>query len=425
MASSSPMRARSRAAVSAPAHRHERSGRTPRARPELRTVTKVLVISPAAADAASLEIAGPALRYRQLAGELRRNGVEVTLATRGPGGDADWSLTRPLELARGHDRGRVPAGPRRRGGRARPPPAADCALVHRLLRACARRARAARPRRRAFRRLPPPRARRARARRSAARRQSAAARVRRRDAVGDRARRTRAHAAAGAPGAHGRAAAAGAAGDPATPRVLWYGGLWPWFDGATAVQAFALVAREQPDARLRILGGRHPRGEAPDTLDAVLAAGNRSRRRRARREPPLGVAGGAAGHARAGLVRALPRARRHRAPARAAHAPARPAQRRRSHRLHAGRRARRRAPSRRAPRRPSRPATPRQPRARSRALLGDARGPRARRPRPGAAWRPSWRPSARWPRPWPGWPPRARSARAAAPGARAGAASGP
>ena len=44
----------------------ERSGRTPRAWPELRTVTKVLVISPAAADPASLEIAGPALRYRQL-----------------------------------------------------------------------------------------------------------------------------------------------------------------------------------------------------------------------------------------------------------------------------------------------------------------------------------------------------------------------
>jgi glycosyltransferase involved in cell wall biosynthesis len=53
--------------------------------------------------------------------------------------------------------------------------------------------------------------------------------------------------------------------------VLWYGGLWPWFDGETAVEAFALVAREQASARLRILGGRHPHGEAPDTLDAVLA----------------------------------------------------------------------------------------------------------------------------------------------------------
>jgi len=54
--------------------------------------------------------------------------------------------------------------------------------------------------------------------------------------------------------------------------VLWYGGLWPWFDGATAIEAFAIVARELPAARLRILGGRHPRGEAPDSLDAVLAA---------------------------------------------------------------------------------------------------------------------------------------------------------
>jgi glycosyltransferase involved in cell wall biosynthesis len=53
--------------------------------------------------------------------------------------------------------------------------------------------------------------------------------------------------------------------------VLWYGGLWPWFDGATAVEAFALTAPGHPEARLRILGGRHPRREAPDTLDAVLA----------------------------------------------------------------------------------------------------------------------------------------------------------
>ena len=45
------------------------------------------------------EIAGPALRYRQLAGELRRSGVEATLAIPGPGGDADWSMTRPSELA--------------------------------------------------------------------------------------------------------------------------------------------------------------------------------------------------------------------------------------------------------------------------------------------------------------------------------------
>jgi glycosyltransferase involved in cell wall biosynthesis len=58
---------------------------------------------------------------------------------------------------------------------------------------------------------------------------------------------------------------------PDSSLVLWYGGLWPWFDGATALAAFAIAAREDPSARLRIIGGRHPSGGAPDTLDAVLA----------------------------------------------------------------------------------------------------------------------------------------------------------
>ena len=57
--------------------------------------------------------------------------------------------------------------------------------------------------------------------------------------------------------------------------MLWYGGLWRWFDGETAIEAFPLVLREHPEAGFRILGGAHPLGEAPDTLAAVLAAAAR------------------------------------------------------------------------------------------------------------------------------------------------------
>lgn len=252
-------------------HRHEPSGRTPPAQPELRTVTNVLVISPAAGDA-SLASAGPALRYRQLTDQLRRNDVAVTLATRGPGGDADWSLTRPVELARGHTAVVCPQGLADDAAElARRLPATcalvlDCyapALVERALLVPGD------PRFAGFRR----------------RVLSALARA---DLVLVANQPQRAYVV-GMLSAIGRVAPERApppvilapmgappsqapAGDPATPLVLWYGGLWPWFDGETAVQAFALVARERADARLRILGGRHPHGGAPDTLDAVLAA---------------------------------------------------------------------------------------------------------------------------------------------------------
>jgi glycosyltransferase involved in cell wall biosynthesis len=234
-------------------------------------VTKVLVISPAAADAASPEIAGPALRYRQLTDVLQRGGVDATLATRGPGGDVDWSLTRPLELARGQDAVVCPQGLADEAAELarRLPPgcalAVDCyapALVERAL-LVPRDPRFAGFRRRVLGALEradlllvanqPQRA-------YVAGMLSALGRM-----APEHAPPAVVLAPMGAPPPRPEAA------DPPPPLVLWYGGLWPWFDGVTAVRAFALVAREHPAARLRILGGRHPRGEAPDTLDEVLA----------------------------------------------------------------------------------------------------------------------------------------------------------
>lgn len=235
-------------------------------------MTKVLVISPAAGDA-SLEIAGPALRYRQLADELLRHGVEVMLATRGPGGDADWSRMRPLELARGHDAVVCPQGLADEGAelaRRLPPECAlviDCyapALIERAL-------------------LVPGDV------RFAAFRRRVLAGLARADLVLVANRPQRVYVV-GMLSALGRLAperppppvvlAPMGAPPPSAPEsapaeglVLWYGGLWPWFDGATAVSAFARAAQQHPEARLRILGGRHPGGGAPDTLDAVLAAG--------------------------------------------------------------------------------------------------------------------------------------------------------
>jgi glycosyltransferase involved in cell wall biosynthesis len=56
--------------------------------------------------------------------------------------------------------------------------------------------------------------------------------------------------------------------------VLWYGGVYPWFDCATAVRGFAQALERVPDAWFVIVGGRHPRAHAPDArlVEALLAA---------------------------------------------------------------------------------------------------------------------------------------------------------
>ena len=232
-------------------------------------MTRVLVISPVPGDA-SLEIAGPALRYRQLADQLRRSGADVTLATRGPGGDADWSRASPLELARGHAAVVCPQGlADEAAALARRLPlecalVIDCyapALVERALlvpgdvRFASFRGRVLRALERADLLL-------------VANQPQRVYTVGMLSALGRQAPERTSPAVLLAP--MGAPAPGPRHSDPTKPLVLWYGGLWPWFDGATAVRGFALATREHPQARLRILGGRHPRGEAPDTLDEVL-----------------------------------------------------------------------------------------------------------------------------------------------------------
>jgi glycosyltransferase involved in cell wall biosynthesis len=48
------------------------------------------------------------------------------------------------------------------------------------------------------------------------------------------------------------------------PLALWYGGVYPWFDATTAVRGFARALERVPEARLVIVGGRHPRAHAPE-----------------------------------------------------------------------------------------------------------------------------------------------------------------
>jgi glycosyltransferase involved in cell wall biosynthesis len=45
---------------------------------------------------------------------------------------------------------------------------------------------------------------------------------------------------------------------PDDPVVLWWGKVWKWFDAASAIKAFAIVARQRPDARMVISAGKAP-----------------------------------------------------------------------------------------------------------------------------------------------------------------------
>ena len=58
------------------------------------------------------------------------------------------------------------------------------------------------------------------------------------------------------------------------PLAIWYGGVYPWFDCATAVRGFARALEAIPAANMIIVGGRHPRAHAPDArlVEALDAA---------------------------------------------------------------------------------------------------------------------------------------------------------
>jgi glycosyltransferase involved in cell wall biosynthesis len=63
---------------------------------------------------------------------------------------------------------------------------------------------------------------------------------------------------------------------PDDPVVLWWGKVWKWFDAATAIRAFALVAARRPDARLVISAGKAPKAKfdrSERTEDARVLAG--------------------------------------------------------------------------------------------------------------------------------------------------------
>lgn len=60
--------------------------------------------------------------------------------------------------------------------------------------------------------------------------------------------------------------------------ILWFSGIYPWFDAATLVRAMPAVLKSVPDAKLAIMGGVHPRSHAPDsefvlTRDLALESG--------------------------------------------------------------------------------------------------------------------------------------------------------
>ncbi len=46
--------------------------------------------------------------------------------------------------------------------------------------------------------------------------------------------------------------------------ILWFSGIYPWFDAVTLIEALPIILKEIQNAKLVILGGVHPRSHAPD-----------------------------------------------------------------------------------------------------------------------------------------------------------------
>jgi glycosyltransferase involved in cell wall biosynthesis len=48
------------------------------------------------------------------------------------------------------------------------------------------------------------------------------------------------------------------------PVILWFSGIYPWFDAYTLIEAMPQVIKALPAVKLVVMGGVHPRGHAPD-----------------------------------------------------------------------------------------------------------------------------------------------------------------
>jgi glycosyltransferase involved in cell wall biosynthesis len=60
--------------------------------------------------------------------------------------------------------------------------------------------------------------------------------------------------------------------------VLWWGNIWRWLDGDTAIEAIAILARTRPDVRLVVTAGR-PADRGTDPMNATDDARELARRR--------------------------------------------------------------------------------------------------------------------------------------------------
>lgn len=56
---------------------------------------------------------------------------------------------------------------------------------------------------------------------------------------------------------------------PTTPYLLWTGGMWPWMDPLTVVEAMPLVLKEYPELHLLLPGAHSPHTAAPEQPQAL------------------------------------------------------------------------------------------------------------------------------------------------------------
>lgn len=253
-------------------------------------MSRVLLFAPDIPPAPGVMAAGPGIRYAELATALRDEGHEVTLAAPGAGADAVWTDDNAAELARDHDAAIVGQGNAELGRRlAREAPddlplVVDCyapGLIECITLADGPSA------------FPGFHAR-------------AVELLRRGDLFLVANERQRLYTLGllsalgrlnpityddppllevpfGVPNDPpapwtGRSVARGTLVPDGCPLLVWYGGVYPWFDAATAVAGFARALEHVPDAYMAIVGGRHPRAHAPDgELVRALAVATEAR----------------------------------------------------------------------------------------------------------------------------------------------------